>query len=52
MEEGEAKAKDMNVMFIETSAKAGHNVKMLFKRLAQTLPGLDQTPGQQENQRK
>lgn len=26
IEEGEKKAKDYNVMFIETSAKAGHNV--------------------------
>jgi Ras-related protein Rab-6A len=28
-------------MFIETSAKAGHNVKTLFKRIAQVLPGMD-----------
>lgn len=27
LEEGEKKAKDYNVMFIETSAKAGHNVR-------------------------
>jgi hypothetical protein len=27
-EEGEKKAKELNVMFIETSAKAGHNVKV------------------------
>ncbi|KAG0189056.1 Ras- protein Rab6 [Apophysomyces sp. BC1034] len=40
-EEGEAKAKEHNVMFIETSAKAGHNVKLLFKRIAQALPGID-----------
>lgn len=26
LEEGEKKAKELNVMFIETSAKAGHNV--------------------------
>jgi Ras-related protein Rab-6A len=25
-EEGEKRAKELNVMFIETSAKAGHNV--------------------------
>lgn len=32
-EEGERKAKELNVMFIETSAKAGYNVKQvsLFK---------------------
>lgn len=29
IEEGEAKAKELNVMFIETSAKAGHNVKQV-----------------------
>lgn len=29
-EEGEQKAKELNVMFIETSAKAGHNVKQVF----------------------
>lgn len=29
MEEGERKAKELNVMFIETSAKAGYNVKQV-----------------------
>lgn len=28
VEEGEKKAKDYNIMFIETSAKAGYNVKI------------------------
>jgi hypothetical protein len=28
-EEGDQKAKELNVMFIETSAKAGHNVKQV-----------------------
>ena len=28
-------------MFMETSAKAGHNVKSLFKKIAMTLPGMD-----------
>ena len=28
-EEGERKAKELNVMFIETSAKAGYNVKQV-----------------------
>lgn len=33
-------------MFIETSAKAGHNVKTLFKKIAQALPGMDKdAPG-------
>lgn len=29
-EEGEKKAKELNVMFIETSAKAGYNVKQVM----------------------
>ena len=40
-EEGEKKAQEFKVMFIETSAKAGHNVKTLFKRIAQALPGME-----------
>ena len=28
-------------MFIETSAKAGSNVKPLFRKIAQALPGLE-----------
>ncbi|CAF1015228.1 unnamed protein product [Adineta steineri] len=39
-EEGEQRAKDLNVMFIETSAKAGYNVKQLFRRVASALPGM------------
>jgi hypothetical protein len=31
VEEGEKKAKDYNIMFIETSAKAGYNVKIKKK---------------------
>lgn len=52
-EEGERKAKELNVMFIETSAKAGYNVKqvsinthtyvhlyiMAFERQSQLIPG-------------
>ncbi|KAG1409662.1 hypothetical protein G6F60_000498 [Rhizopus arrhizus] len=40
-DDGEKRAKELNVMFIETSAKAGHNVKTLFKKIAQSLPGVD-----------
>lgn len=32
IEEGERKAKELNVMFIETSAKAGYNVKQVRTR--------------------
>jgi len=41
-EEGELKAKELNVMFAETSAKAGYNVKQLFRRIASALPGMDE----------
>jgi Ras-related protein Rab-6A len=37
-EEGETKAKEFNSLFIETSAKAGHNIKNLFTRVASALP--------------
>ena len=40
-EEGEKQAKDYKIMFIETSAKAGHNVKNLFRKIAQALPGME-----------
>ncbi|CAH2218608.1 jg13591 [Pararge aegeria aegeria] len=40
-EDGDRKAKELNVMFIETSAKAGYNVKQLFRRVAAALPGMD-----------
>lgn len=33
-EEGERKAKELNVMFIETSAKAGYNVKQVSNFIA------------------
>ncbi|TKA32640.1 Ras-related protein Rab6, partial [Friedmanniomyces endolithicus] len=33
--QGEEEARKNNLMFIETSAKVGHNVKALFKRIAQ-----------------
>ncbi|UPZ02467.1 hypothetical protein MOV22_26810 [Klebsiella pneumoniae] len=43
IEEGERKAKELNVMFIETSVKAGYNVKQLFRRVAAALPGMEST---------
>jgi len=39
VEEGEEKAKRDNLLFIECSAKAGYNVKSLFRKLASELPG-------------
>ncbi|CAG8683562.1 4355_t:CDS:2 [Funneliformis caledonium] len=47
---GEKKAKEFNVMFIETSAKAGHNVKTLFRKIAQALPGMENTMNEPQNQ--
>lgn len=52
IEEGEKKAKDLGILFIETSAKTGFhifnikgtNVKALFKKIGQALPVLDNTP--------
>eukprot|EP00124_Ichthyophonus_hoferi_P000865 Ihof_evm6s37 gene=Ihof_evmTU6s37 len=40
-EEGEQKAKELNVMFIEASANAGYNVKLLFRLVAAALPGME-----------
>jgi len=40
-QQGEEEAKKAGLMFIETSAKVGHNVKALFKRIAQALPGME-----------
>ncbi|KAG5284540.1 hypothetical protein AALO_G00027800 [Alosa alosa] len=40
-EEGEQRAKELNVLFIETSAKTGYNVKQLFRRVAAALPGME-----------
>ncbi|KAJ3728435.1 GTP binding protein [Lentinula raphanica] len=41
LEEATATATGMNIMFMETSAKAGHNVKSLFKKIAMSLPGME-----------
>jgi Ras-related protein Rab-6A len=41
IEEGDAKAREFGVMFIETSAKAGFNIKALFRKIAAALPGME-----------
>ncbi|KAG1728639.1 GTP binding protein [Suillus paluster] len=41
VEEATSKSTQMNIMFMETSAKAGHNVKSLFKKIALSLPGME-----------
>mmetsp|Transcript_20172 Transcript_20172/g.60853 ORF Transcript_20172/g.60853 Transcript_20172/m.60853 type:complete len:211 (+) Transcript_20172:255-887(+) len=50
IEEGDAKSRDLNVIFIETSAKAGFNIKALFRKIAAALPGMDSfSTGKQED---
>ncbi|KAH7889615.1 GTP binding protein [Phlebopus sp. FC_14] len=41
VEEATTRSTQMNIMFMETSAKAGHNVKSLFKKIAMSLPGME-----------
>ena len=41
VEEGDQRARDAGVMFVETSAKAGFNIKALFRKIAAALPGMD-----------
>ena len=48
-DEGEKRAKEVNVLFIETSAKAGYNVKALFRKIAQALPGVNEGAAGQAN---
>lgn len=40
-QEGEEQAEKESVLFIETSAKEGYNVKALFRKLATALPGME-----------
>jgi Ras-related protein Rab-6A len=48
--QGEEEAKKGGMMFIETSAKVGHNVKQLFRRIAQALPGMESEASRGDNQ--
>jgi Ras-related protein Rab-6A len=50
--QGEEEAKKNGLMFIETSAKVGHNVKQLFRRIAQALPGMEGEANRAESQSK
>ena len=43
-EEGKELAKELGLMFMETSAKRGENVTMLFQQLASVLPGKEEKP--------
>lgn len=48
VEDGEERAKTEGVLFIETSAKAGYNIKPLFRKLATALPGMEAPPPSSE----
>lgn len=41
VEEGEDRSTKEGIMFIESSAKAGFNIKALFRKLANALPGME-----------
>jgi hypothetical protein len=41
VEEGEDRSSKEGCMFIESSAKAGFNIKALFRKLATALPGME-----------
>lgn len=41
VEEGETKTKELGALMIETSAKAGFNIKGLFRKIAGSLPGME-----------
>ncbi|KAL1495030.1 hypothetical protein ABEB36_010516 [Hypothenemus hampei] len=40
-EKAQSLAKELNILFIETSAKCGYNIKQLFRRIGDALPQLD-----------
>jgi Ras-related protein Rab-6A len=41
VEEGEDKSSKEGIIFVESSAKAGFNIKSLFRKLATALPGME-----------
>ena len=43
-EEGQEYANKMNLLFFETSAKNGTNIKTLFNELAKKLTGIETNP--------
>ncbi|MCJ1287735.1 Ras- protein Rab-6B [Xylographa vitiligo] len=47
---GEEEAKRCGALFVETSAKVGANVKGLFRKIAQALPGMEGESGRAESQ--
>ena len=51
-EEAAEHAKSINVGFMETSAKAGHNVKSLFRKIADDLPNAEKDNAAKEGENK
>ena len=49
-EQGRELADELGIKFMETSAKAGHNVKSLFKKIAMSLVGMEKENEQTEAQ--
>ena len=45
-EEGKEYAEKMNLLFFETSAKSGANIKTLFNELAKKLTGIETNPAE------
>ena len=52
IDEGEDKSTKDGILFIETSAKAGFNIKALFRKLATALPGMETAQTQPANNSK
>ena len=48
--EGQEYAEKMNLLFFETSAKSGANIKNLFNELAKKLTGIDTGPAHNDDQ--
>ena len=51
-QQGEEEAKRCGALFVETSAKVGANVKGLFRKIAQALPGMENEGAKAESQSK
>ncbi|MCJ1333340.1 Ras- protein Rab-6B [Thelotrema lepadinum] len=49
-QQGEEEAKRCGALFVETSAKVGANVKGLFRKIAQALPGMENEGAKAESQ--